>query len=209
MPAIDNILVTQLYSDASINKLKETFKNVHYYPNKSDDIPKEVLDKVDFLFPTYGGFPDAVKSPITETLPSLKHIQLASAGCGSVTGHPLFQEYLEKYSGSESDRVTLGTASGTHVLSIPNYVVGCVINLYHQLPAQILIARNEQRWCQGKDYDHSGKGHYARQTLGKTAGMLGYGALGRESARLLKALGMKIIVANTSGKATVEADSVS
>jgi phosphoglycerate dehydrogenase-like enzyme len=39
--------------------------------------------------------------------------------------------------------------------------------------------------------------------------MLGYGALGRESARLLKALGMKIIVANTSGKATVEADSVS
>jgi phosphoglycerate dehydrogenase-like enzyme len=32
--------------------------------------------------------------------------------------------------------------------------------------------------------------------------MLGYGALGRETARLLKAHGMKIIAANTSGKAT-------
>lgn len=31
--------------------------------------------------------------------------------------------------------------------------------------------------------------------------MLGYGALGRETARLLKSHGMKIIAANTSGKA--------
>jgi phosphoglycerate dehydrogenase-like enzyme len=31
--------------------------------------------------------------------------------------------------------------------------------------------------------------------------MLGYGALGRETARLLQSHGMKIIAANTSGKA--------
>ena len=34
--------------------------------------------------------------------------------------------------------------------------------------------------------------------------MLGYGALGRETARLLKSHGMKIIAANTSGKANVQ-----
>lgn len=39
-------------------------------------------------------------------------------------------------------------------------------------------------------------------THGRTAGMLGYGQLGRESARLLKAMGMRIVAANTSGKAT-------
>lgn len=38
--------------------------------------------------------------------------------------------------------------------------------------------------------------------------MQGYGALGRETARLLKAHGMRIIAANTSGKAT-EDNSVS
>jgi phosphoglycerate dehydrogenase-like enzyme len=55
---------------------------------------------------------------------------------------------------------------------------------------------------------------FNRMTYGRTVGLLvservwivadrqGYGALGRESARLLKALGMKIIAANTSGKAT-------
>ncbi|WRT64449.1 uncharacterized protein IL334_001381 [Kwoniella shivajii] len=37
---------------------------------------------------------------------------------------------------------------------------------------------------------------------GKTIGFLGYGALGRQSARLFKAFGTNIIAANTSGKAT-------
>jgi len=34
--------------------------------------------------------------------------------------------------------------------------------------------------------------------------MLGYGALGRETARLLKSHGMKVIAANTSGRATTQ-----
>jgi phosphoglycerate dehydrogenase-like enzyme len=34
--------------------------------------------------------------------------------------------------------------------------------------------------------------------------MLGYGALGRETARLLKANGMNIIAANTTGKASTD-----
>ena len=34
--------------------------------------------------------------------------------------------------------------------------------------------------------------------------MLGYGALGRETARLLKSHGMRIIAANTSGKANTQ-----
>jgi phosphoglycerate dehydrogenase-like enzyme len=35
-------------------------------------------------------------------------------------------------------------------------------------------------------------------------GMLGYGALGRETARLLESHGMRVIAANTSGKATTQ-----
>lgn len=43
---------------------------------------------------------------------------------------------------------------------------------------------------------------YNRPLWGRTAGMLGYGALGRETARLLKAHGMRIIAANSSGQAS-------
>lgn len=43
---------------------------------------------------------------------------------------------------------------------------------------------------------------YNRPLWGRTAGMLGYGALGRETARLLKAHGMRIITANSSGQAS-------
>ena len=38
--------------------------------------------------------------------------------------------------------------------------------------------------------------------MGRTVGLLGYGALGRETARLLKAHGMRVVAANTSGKRT-------
>jgi hypothetical protein len=37
--------------------------------------------------------------------------------------------------------VTLSTASGIHVLSIPNYVVAMVINIFNQIPRQIEISR--------------------------------------------------------------------
>lgn len=37
---------------------------------------------------------------------------------------------------------------------------------------------------------------------GKTVGLLGYGHIARETARLLKAFGCKIVAANTAGKRT-------
>lgn len=53
---------------------------------------------------------------------------------------------------------------------------------------------------------HGSSGYFARSTHGRTAGMLGYGALGRATARLLKAHGMRIIAANTRGEAGEESE---
>lgn len=66
------------------------------------------------------------------------------------------------------------------------------------------LGQNEQKWATEKECDLEGNSYYARSLYGRTVGMLGYGALGRETARLLKAHGMRVIAANTSGKATTQ-----
>lgn len=60
--------------------------------------------------------------------------------------------------------------------------------------------QDKQKWVRGED-SFGDPNYYARSLYGRTAGMLGYGALGRETARLLKAHGMRVVAANTSGKA--------
>lgn len=65
----------------------------------------------------------------------------------------------------------------------------------------IQLTKQEQKhWATEMEVDPRGVKFYNRSLFGRTAGMLGYGALGRESARLLKAHGMRIVAANTTGK---------
>jgi phosphoglycerate dehydrogenase-like enzyme len=44
----------------------------------------------------------------------------------------------------------------------------------------------------------------AYELRGRTAGMLGYGHIARETARILHALGVNVIAANTSGERRVD-----
>lgn len=62
--------------------------------------------------------------------------------------------------------------------------------------------QNKQSWAEGEQVDRIGSKYFARSLKGRTAGLLGYGALGRETARLLQGFGMRIVACNTSGERT-------
>jgi phosphoglycerate dehydrogenase-like enzyme len=94
--------------------------------------------------------------------------------------------------------------------------------LYHKLQEQIIPTQTEKRWPSDKEV---GGQMFIQELRTKTVGILGYGhvrlssfirwlmsqrlnamrlQIGRESARLAKAFGAKIIAANTSGKQKAE-----
>ncbi|RSH87130.1 hypothetical protein EHS25_003621 [Saitozyma podzolica] len=176
-----------------LDKLRGTFKTVHYHPD--GDVPSEVASSVQLLLTTNKGLPPKFKS--VQELPRLQHVQMISAGADKALASDRASAY------AANPGVTLSTAAGIHVLSIPNYVVAMVINIFNQIPRQIELGRQEKRWADAQEVDQSGASvFFNRMTYGRTVGVLGYGTLGRETARLLKALGMKVIAANTSGKAT-------
>lgn len=61
---------------------------------------------------------------------------LSVAGAEKVIASPAFKEAVRT-----NKKITLCNASGTHVISIPPFVISTVLAIYHRLPAQILIAR--------------------------------------------------------------------
>ena len=141
------LLCTKGISEPAIEKLRKFFKTVHYIPDDSP-ISSEILSSTEILFTGGGKFHPHIKS--LDDLPKLKHVQMASAGANGILGSSQMKEYLKELESKgegEKGRFGLAGASGTHVLSIPNYVVGTVITLYHQLHTQIIAARVSARTC--------------------------------------------------------------
>lgn len=107
--------------------------------------------------------------------PQLKWIQLISAGANQVT----------KTAIAESD-ILVTSASGLHGVPIAQFVTGTLLMLVHCLP-QLGEIQKTRHWPASR-WDLRGS-----LLRGQTAGVLGYGSIGRECARQLHALGMRIL----------------
>ncbi len=118
---------------------------------------------------------------VTELVPrdlsgwnQLRWVQLLSAGANQILDHPIQQTKLP-----------VTTASGTHAVPIAQYVTCTWLMMAHRME-QLLKFKPTHTW--------PNRVALAGTTLrGLTAGIVGYGSIGRECARQLDALGMRII----------------
>lgn len=140
MLPIRTLLCTKAISPDALIKLQSAGIQVHYFP-ENKPIPADVLSTSEVLFTDGGEFNSSIES--LGDLPKLRHIQMASAGANGIIATKQMREYLQRRECALSvqNGITLAGASGTHVLSIPNYVVACVITLFHQLHTQIITSR--------------------------------------------------------------------
>lgn len=117
--------------------------------------------------------------------PRLKWVQLHSAGINQLTNshHPILQSPI---------RVT--TSSGIHATPIGEFAVTMMLALARKVP---LMTRLQERaeWTQ-----HRWKMFLATELRGKTLGIVGYGSIGRETARIAKqGFGMRVFALTRSG----------
>jgi len=125
---------------------------------------------------------DLAVPPDLSAYPHLKWVQLVSAGANQIIDHPL----------SRSD-IPVTTASGLHGVPIAQFVTGTLLMLVHRLP-QLALVQASRRWPNDR---WSLRGSVLR---GATAGIIGYGSIGRECGRQLHAMGMRIVALDASGK---------
>lgn len=118
-----------------------------------------------------------VTEPVPRDLakwPRLRWVQLLSAGSNHLSGHPIWQT-----------DIAVTNASGTHSVPIAQYITVTWLMMMHRMP-ELLEFKPSRTW--------PNRGALAgRVVRGMTAGIIGYGGIGRESARQLRALGMRIL----------------
>jgi phosphoglycerate dehydrogenase-like enzyme len=116
-------------------------------------------------------------------VPHLKWMQLHSAGINHLTNHPILKSDI---------RIT--TASGIHAVPIGEFAIALMFALARKIP---MMTRQQDRAEWHRDKWHLFLGTELR---GKTLGVVGYGSIGREAARIAnQGFGMRVLALSRGG----------
>jgi len=157
-----NVLVTMRFDQAQLDRLRAVSPEVSVSqadPETADYAKTDVL---------YAGAPPRDLPRV----PALKWVQLHMAGVNALYDHPLYTKTA----------LPLTTTSGVHAATIAEYAMTMLLALAHRVPRMVeWQARggwppDEQRWPL----------FVPTEVRGATLGIIGYGSIGRELARIAK-----------------------
>ncbi|CEQ40938.1 SPOSA6832_02621, partial [Sporobolomyces salmonicolor] len=179
------LIYTPLQPPSLVEDLKAVFPVVKYFPiqnfapiQEGDPVPTEQDFKdADAIFSFV--IPPGLSS--VDQAPRLKLFQGLSAGYSHVTGTEFFKSL------PKDNEMMFASASGIHVL-------------YHKLNTINLMLNNERRWVPNKELG----GHYIRELSTLKVGLVGYGHIARETARLFHCAGSTIYALTRNGQPTPE-----
>ncbi len=117
-----------------------------------------------------------VPDDVATRAPGLKWIQLLSAGADHVLHGPL-----------KSIRIPIATASGIHATPISEYTLASMLSYAHRIHTAIR-AQIRREWLRSGAFMAT-----VDDIRGQTLGIIGYGSIGRETARLAAAFGMTVL----------------
>ncbi|KZF24305.1 hypothetical protein L228DRAFT_237247 [Xylona heveae TC161] len=144
-------------------------------------IDPEVYRDVDVLM-TLRALPEPGQAP------RLRYVHVFAAGTNHITSSPLYQK---------SD-IFITSSSGCHGPQIAEWVMMTALAQTHRLRT-LYQWQDQCKW--GRFDDHFWR---VRDLVGQRLGVLGYGSIGRQAARVAKAFGMDVIAYTASPKTTPE-----
>ncbi|NDJ87326.1 MAG: D-2-hydroxyacid dehydrogenase [Chloroflexi bacterium] len=169
-----NVLITTRFSDEILERFKAVSPNIKIRvqpAEKEKDIPNRAWQQADVLYTTFFLPPATIKSNIT-------WVHSHFAGIDHLLEDPFVKAHPD---------IVLTNSSGIHVAKIGEYAVGMILALGHRIPAMLHHQANNE-WPRNRF------SIFMAQELNKsTVGILGYGRLGREVARLCKAFGATVL----------------
>lgn len=169
------ILITTQMEKQWEERLRTQFPDQHLVfqaIQHAGEIPKSVWREVEVLYTSGKMLPEP------DQVPHIHWVQLYSAGADSVLKHPLFQR-----------DVIFTTTSGVHAINAAEYVFMMILAWCHNFP-------HLQAWRQSAQWPSSDVRHsqfLPEELWGKTLGIVGYGSIGRQVARIAQAFGMRIL----------------
>lgn len=171
-----NVLIDIPIYEPSLNILRNlsgvNIEIIQSPEERSRVLPKHLIENCDTLLCT---FPPENHVEMVH----LKYLQIASAGFNQVVGK-----------GFEKRNVKVCNALGVFDIPIAEWNISMMINLYRNFRSMI---RNQE----SQTWDRSAR--YQTEIRDSVVGIWGYGGIGRETARLAKAFGLKVHVLTRDG----------
>ncbi len=173
IPHNTEVLVTMAITDELVAKLREISPRLTFNvipASKIEDIPKDVWERSEVLYTNR-------VIPSSEQAPNLRWVQFHWAG----VDHALDELLLRK------PDLLATTLSGAAASQMAEYVVTMMLALGHRLPD--LMAHQKRA-----DWPRDRWERFAPLELrDSTAGIVGYGSIGRQIARLLQPFGTNVL----------------
>ena len=165
-----NVLVTMPFTEAQLERLRVVSPKLRV---GCEGAQTADYSRTDIL---YAGAPPRELA----RAPGLQWVQLHMAGVNALYDHPLYTDTA----------IPLTSTSGVHAASIAEYAVAMLLALAHRVPRMVewqakgAWPPDEQRWPL----------FVPTEIRGATLGIIGYGSIGRELARIVKtAFGMTVL----------------
>ena len=165
-----NVLVTMPFPDALLDRMRAVSPRVTV--TRADAATADYRD----AHVLYAGNPPRELS----RAPKLAWVQLHMAGVNTLADHPLYAQ----------SRLPLTTTSGVHAATIAEYAIAMLLALAHRVPRMV-----EWRAKGGWPPDAERWSLFVpTEVRGATLGIIGYGSIGRELARIAQsAFAMRIL----------------
>jgi len=138
--------------------------------NEAEDVPEEAWQEADILY-THKALPDP------DSAPQLKWIQFHRAGNEMFMEAPILRK----------PGLVASSMSGASAPQVAEYVLEMILALGHKLP-QIMEHQKRADWSEER-----GEIFQPMELNQSTVGIIGYGSIGRQVAKLLRAFGATVL----------------
>lgn len=177
------MVITQDIGDEYSQKIKALAPDWEVIVGKEKDVWAPYANKAEII----AGWKKDLEEMSLRESSELRWVQAWSAGVNTMP--------LEKLSSKE---IALTSANGVHAYPISETIIGLMLGLTRKIHTYV---KNQQE----KKWHHA---HMNLEMHGKTIGIIGVGEIGKETAKIAKAFGMRVLGVRNSGKETDNVDSM-
>jgi phosphoglycerate dehydrogenase-like enzyme len=153
-----------------IQRVSDKLSVIVHPARQGDEVPAELWENVEVLYTMYA-------LPGEDAAPNLKWVQFILAGVDRVINEPILRR----------EGIRASTLSGANALQAAEHILTMMLALGHNLP-DFFIRQSRIEWMTDK-----GDTYQPVELRGSTVGIVGYGSIGRQVARLARGFGATVL----------------